>query len=105
VYAHVEANEGAILQRLSTGDGDWKDVCAVPCDGYVPAFGSYRISSLDRAPSAPFTLPGPPGTGVALERDSDGNVWTTDSVQLQAQRARSAARSAALLWWLLMLRR
>ena len=25
-------------------DSDWKDVCEAPCDGYVPAFGSYRVS-------------------------------------------------------------
>jgi hypothetical protein len=95
VYVQLVADTGAVLQRLSTRDGDWRDVCTQPCDGYVPAFGSYRISLTDHEPTAPFTLPGPPGTSVVLKADEDGRVWTRDSVELRARRGRVAATSAA----------
>jgi hypothetical protein len=102
VYLRVSAPEGTMLQRLSTGDWDWKDVCWAPCNGYVPAYGSYRLTMRTRPPSAEytlpggpattaqFTLPGPPGTSVALAVDDRGQVWTTDSVQLEARRRGAA---------------
>src|SRR5579884_866754 len=87
VYVHLAAARGAVLQRLSPRDDDWKDVCTAPCDGWVPAYGSYRVSTHDREPTDAFTLPGPPGTSVALAADDDGKVWTRDSVDLRAHRA------------------
>jgi hypothetical protein len=105
VYVHLVADRGAVLQRLSTRDDDWKDVCTAPCDGYVPAFGSYRVSITERAPTAPFTLPGPPGTSVALKADDDGNVWTRDSLELRARRSGTAAGSAAWIATWALLRR
>jgi hypothetical protein len=94
-----------LLQRLSTREGDWKDVCSAPCDGWVPAFGSYRVSRPDQPPTEPFTLPGPPGTSVALKADDEGNVWTRDSVELRARRAGSAAAGASVVtFWALMRR-
>jgi hypothetical protein len=98
VYLRVSAPEGTMLQRLSTGDWDWKDVCWAPCNGYVPAYGSYRLTVRMLPPSAEytlpggpattaqFTLPGPPGTSVAIAVDDRGQVWTTDSVQLETRR-------------------
>ncbi len=102
VYLHVQAREGAVVQVLSTVDSEWKDVCQVPCDGYVPAYGSYRVLLRRLPPSAEFTLPaepgataqftlpGPPGTSVGLAVDDSGRVWTTDSVQLEARRRQAA---------------
>jgi hypothetical protein len=102
VYLHVRAPEGTMLQRLSAGDWDWKDVCWAPCDGYVPAYGSYRLTVRMLPPSAEytlpggpattaqFTLPGPPGTSVSLAVDENGQVWTTSSVQLEARRRAAA---------------
>jgi hypothetical protein len=88
VYMHLKTNEGDVLQRLSTRDEDWKNVCTAPCDGYVPAYGSYRVSRANGSSTEPFTLPGPPGTSVALKVDDEGRVWTHDSVELQARRRR-----------------
>jgi hypothetical protein len=96
VYVHIAANDGVLLERAT--DDDWTNVCAAPCDGYVPAYGRYRIAIPGREPSPPFTLPGPPGTRVALKVDDDGNVWTTDSVQLAAQQARAAAAFPIVPW-------
>lgn len=103
VYVHLVANERTLLQRST--DDDWAEVCQAPCDGYVPAFGTYRILTSERAPSASFTLPGPPGTSVALKVDDDGTVWTRDSVQLASQRAQRAAWGATGLAAWGMLRR
>jgi hypothetical protein len=90
---HLVASTGAVLERKT--DDDWAEVCTAPCDGYVPAFGAYRVSRPDGEPTAPFTLPGPPGTSVALKLDDDGTVWTRDSAQLAAARARRAAAGAS----------
>jgi len=95
VYMHVVAGGGAVLERKT--DDDWSPVCTAPCDGYVPAFGRYRITTPGRDPSPAFTLPGPPGTRVALAVDDDGRVWTRDSAQLAAARARRAAAGATWL--------
>ncbi len=101
VYVHLVAKQGTVLERST--DDDWADVCVAPCDGYVPAFGTYRVSLPDQGPSSVFTLPGPPGTLVALKVDDDGTVWTRDSVQLASQRAQRAASGATwlALWGLL----
>ncbi|MGH7282175.1 MAG: hypothetical protein ACRELY_11665, partial [Polyangiaceae bacterium] len=88
VYVHLVGSEDSTLMR-ATDDG-WTNVCAFPCDGYVPAFGSYRVAVVDR-PSRAFTLPAPPGTWVSLRVDDDAKVWTHDSVQLSAARAQHSA--------------
>ena len=95
VYLHLAASTGAVLERKT--DDDWAAVCSVPCDGYVPAFGAYRVSLPRLEPTAAFTLPGPPGTRVALKVDDDGTVWTRDSAQLAADRAGRAAAGATWL--------
>jgi hypothetical protein len=95
VYLHLVAHDGTVLQRESE-DG-WADVCVAPCNGYVPAFGSYRVSLADTEPSHAFTMPGPPGTSISLKVDGEGTVWTRDSVQLAAQRAQSTASGAMWL--------
>ena len=92
VYLHLVANEGTALER-ATDDG-WATVCASPCDGYVPARGTYRVA-LPEEHSAPFTLPGSPGTSVTLSVDDEGTVRTRDSDRLRARRARDDAAAAA----------
>jgi hypothetical protein len=95
VYVHLAASKGTALERAT--ENDWSHVCNAPCDGYVPAFGTYRVAEADEHHSAPFTLPGPPGTRIALKVDDEGNVWTRDSVQLSAQRAQGEVSSAGWL--------
>jgi streptogramin lyase len=99
MYIHLAAGQSAVLER-ATDDG-WAQTCVAPCDGYVAAFGNYRVSIPNHAPSPAFTLPGPPGSAVSLKVDDDGTVWTHDSAQLAAERARRRAASADLLaFWL-----
>jgi hypothetical protein len=75
VYLRVVADRRAALERAT--DAAWTVVCEDPCNGYVPAFGAYRIALRDRQVwSAPFTLPGGPGTAVVLKVDADGKVWS-----------------------------
>ncbi len=80
IYLRLDARDGLVLQRAT--DDDWADVCASPCEGYVPALGAYRVLLRDKRVSSPFTLPGPPGTWVTLSVDGDGRVWTRYSVYL-----------------------
>jgi hypothetical protein len=95
VYLRLAAPDRSVLERAAddsghtghTGHaGQWAFVCSSPCDGYVPALGSYRVSLPDRRVSFPFTLPGPPGTWVTLAVDGEGRVWTRYSVYLASQR-------------------
>lgn len=94
VYVHLVGAEDSTLER-ATDDG-WTDVCSFPCDGYVPAFGSYRVAVVD-TPSRAFTLPGPPGTWVSLRIDRDATVWTRDSMQRSATRAAERAPVVLLI--------
>jgi hypothetical protein len=103
VYVRLASASAAVLER-ATDDG-WGDVCAAPCDGYVPAFGRYRVARAGHDPSAAFTLPGPPGTWVTLKVDDDGYVWTRDSMQLRARRAQADAAASLYLVQANMLRR
>ena len=91
VYLHLVADEGSAFERSSIRDGQtaWDALCSAPCDGYVPAFGSYRVETRGHGPTPAFTLPGPPGTRIVLKVDDDGRVWTRDSVQLAADRAQA----------------
>ncbi|HWZ88110.1 MAG TPA: hypothetical protein VNW92_04650 [Polyangiaceae bacterium] len=102
VYVHLVTATSAALDR-ATDDG-WVHICATPCDGYVPAFGNYRVSIPNQASPA-FTLPGPPGGAVSLKVDDDGTVWTRDSAQIAAERTRRREASANLLALWLLFRR
>jgi hypothetical protein len=92
VYVRVVAPDQTVLQR-ATDDG-WDEVCEAPCDGYVPAFGSYRVVIRNDLASAGFTLPGPPGTAVTLKVEDDARVWTRNSVWLDAWRRSYQQRAA-----------
>jgi hypothetical protein len=98
IYVHLAAESGSILQRSGVSGAEWVDVCASPCNGYIPAFGSYRVAVPRRDPTSPFTLPGGPGTSIAVKVDDDGHVWTTDSPGLAAHRAQSDADAAGMLF-------
>jgi hypothetical protein len=77
IYIRVDAPDHTLLQRAT--DDDWADVCSSPCDGYVPALGSYRVLLPDGRGGVPFSLPDPAGTSVALSVDGEGRVWTRHS--------------------------
>jgi hypothetical protein len=87
IYMHMVGAEAALERAADVG---WVRVCDSPCEGYVPASGTYRVAVPDEH-SAPFTMPGSPGTGVTLKVDDDATVWTRDSDQVAAARAREDA--------------
>jgi hypothetical protein len=93
VYVHVVGSDGTKLERAD--DDGWQSVCKTPCDGYVPALGTYRIAFPDDH-SAPFTMPGSPGTRIVLKVDDDTTVWTRDADGLEVQRAHEAAWTPTL---------
>jgi hypothetical protein len=93
VRVHLVAAPGAMLRRLSPGDGAWRDVCTVPCDGWTPASGSYRVVVAEGESTVAFTLPRAAGRSVDLRVDPDGHVWTTDPAEL------GVARGPGILWW------
>jgi hypothetical protein len=79
-----------VLERAT--DADWATVCEDPCNGYVPAFGTYGVALRERQVwSAPFTLHGPPGTAGLLEVDEDRTVWGATFVHRLAFGARARA--------------
>jgi hypothetical protein len=92
VLVRLVAVEGTLLERST--DADWAGICWAPCNGYVPAFGACRVVSPEHAASPPFTLPGPPGTSVALAVDEEGRVWTRDSLELRVARHLRTRRSS-----------
>jgi hypothetical protein len=64
-WVHLEAQDGAILQRVGTG-GAWVSVCATPCDRALPVDGVYRIDGSDLKASTPFALSVKPGEYESL---------------------------------------
>jgi len=54
VHVHLVAGGAAMLQRLSSRDNHWEDVCTAPCDGWAPALGRYRVSTPEREPTVRF---------------------------------------------------
>ena len=99
----VVGRDGVKLERASIHGGRtaaWETLCEVPCRGYVPAYGSYRVVSSNGSVSDAFTLPGPPGTSVTLKADDDGRVWTRNSSDRAPKRDLDSNRGLGLVFFL-----
>jgi hypothetical protein len=56
VLVHLEAPQAAVLEADANGNGDWREVCAAPCDVPAQTDRRYRIAGEGLRRSNVFTL-------------------------------------------------